>query len=142
MSRWTPRPADGEPDGLILFDGVCVFCSRWVRFLIARDTARRFSFLPIQSDRGRALGVRHGVDPDAPQTNAVILDGRIWFKSDAALQVLVRLPGWGLARLLCFIPRVLRDPIYDGIARNRYRLFGRSETCMAPSPEDRARFLS
>lgn len=142
MSRWRPRPADGEPDGLILFDGVCVFCSRWVRFVIARDAERRFSFLPIQSDRGRALAARCGIDPEAPETNAVILDGRIWFKSDAALQVLGRLPGGGPARVLKRIPRVLRNPIYDRIARNRYRLFGRSEACMVPSPQDRARFLS
>jgi predicted DCC family thiol-disulfide oxidoreductase YuxK len=141
MSRWSPQACPDEPDGLILFDGVCVFCSRWVRFVLARDRARRFRFAAIQSPVGRALAVRHGIDPDAPQTNAVILDGRIFFKSDAALTVLGRLPGLGALAGLRAVPRGLRDPVYDLIAKNRYAVFGRTETCMAPSPEDRARFV-
>jgi predicted DCC family thiol-disulfide oxidoreductase YuxK len=141
MSRWSPQPAPQEADGLILFDGVCIFCSRWVRFVIRRDRERRFRFLPIQSERGRALALRHGIDPDAPQTNAVILDGRIVFKSDAALAVLGRLPGLRPLAGLKTVPRALRDPLYDVIARNRYAVFGRTGTCMVPSPEDRARFV-
>ncbi|RZJ05797.1 MAG: thiol-disulfide oxidoreductase DCC family protein [Brevundimonas sp.] len=142
MSRWSSQPAPDEPDGLILFDGVCVFCSRWVAFVIAHDPGRRFSFVPIQSPRGRALAQRHGISPDTPETNAVVLGGRIWFKSDAALKVLAALPGTGPLGLLRAAPRLLRDPIYDLTARNRYRIFGRTEACMVPSPEDRARFLS
>ena len=92
MSRWSPQPAPDEPDGLILFDGVCVFCSRWVRFVLRLDRERRFRFLPIQSERGRTLAVRHGINPDAPETNAVVSGGRMFFKSDAALVVLGRLP--------------------------------------------------
>lgn len=142
MSRWSPQPAPDEPDGLILFDGVCVFCSRWVRFVIDRDPARRFSFVAIQSDRGRALAGRFGIDPEAPQTNAVILEGRIWFKSDAAVKVLRALPATRPAGLLRLVPRRVRDPVYDLIAGNRYRIFGRTDACMVPSPEDRTRFLS
>ena len=89
MSRWSPRPCSDEPDGLILFDGVCVFCSRWVRLVMRLDRERRFRFLPIQSERGRALAARHGIDPDAPETNAVVWGDRLWFKSDAALTVIV-----------------------------------------------------
>lgn len=142
MSRWSSRPAPGEPDGLILFDGVCVFCSRWVRFVIDRDTERRFRFVAIQSEPGRALAARCAIDADAPQTNAVILNGRIWFKSDAALAVLRALPsmrGWGRLRA---VPTWLRNPIYDLVAQNRYRLFGRTDACMIPSPEDRDRFIA
>lgn len=141
MSRWSPQPAPQEADGLILFDGVCVFCSRWVRFVLARDRARRFRFMTIQSKAGRTLAVRHGIDPDAPQTNAVILDGRIFFKSDAALAVLGRLPGLQALAGLKTVPRALRDPLYDLIAKNRYAVFGRTETCMVPSPQDRERFV-
>lgn len=141
MSRWSPQPAPDEPDGLILFDGVCVFCSRWVRFVLARDRARRFRFMTIQSEAGRALAARYGVDPEAPQTNAVILNGRIVFKSDAALAVLGQLPGLRVLAGLKVVPRVLRDPLYDLIAQNRYAIFGRTETCMVPSPEDRDRFV-
>ncbi|MEY4556121.1 MAG: hypothetical protein RL093_1240 [Pseudomonadota bacterium] len=141
MSRWSPQPAPDEPDGLILFDGVCVFCSRWVRFVIDRDPERRFSFVAIQSDRGRVLAARFGIDPEAPQTNAVVRDGRIFFKSDAALTVLGALTVTRPLAVLTAMPRVLRDPVYDLVARNRYAIFGRTETCMVPSPDDRARFL-
>ncbi|HEY0598560.1 thiol-disulfide oxidoreductase DCC family protein [Brevundimonas sp.] len=139
MSRWSPRDAQGEPQGLVLFDGVCGFCSRWVRFVINRDPEARFSFLPIQSERGRELAARFGIDPEAPQTNAVIWNGRIYFKSDAALTVLGQLPATRPLALLKSAPRIIRDPAYDLIARNRYRLFGRTETCMVPSANERAR---
>lgn len=142
MTRWSPKPAPDEPDGLILFDGVCVFCSRWVRFVIDHDPERRFRFLPIQSEAGRALAVRYGIDPETPQTNAVILDGRIHFKSDATLSVLGALPKMRALAVLKAAPRLVRDPIYDLIAKNRYAIFGRTDTCMVPSPGDRERFLA
>lgn len=142
MTRWSPQPAPDEPDGLILFDGVCVFCSRWVRFVIDHDPQGRFRFLPIQSEAGRALALRYGIDPETPQTNAVVLDGRIFFKSDAALTVLGALASTRALAALKAVPRPLRDPAYDLIAKNRYAIFGRTEACMVPSAEDRARFLS
>lgn len=142
MSRWSSRPAPNEPDGLILFDGVCVFCSRWVRFVIERDRGRRFRFVAIQSNAGRSLATRYAIDPDAPQTNAVILDGHIWFKSDAALAVLRVLPTTRVLGMLRLVPSALRNPIYDLIAQNRYRIFGRTDACMVPSAEDRDRFIA
>lgn len=142
MSRWSPQPAPDEADGLILFDGVCVFCSRWVRFVIDRDPERRFRFVAIQSGTGRALAARFGIDPEAPQTNAVVWGGRISFKSDAALIVLGALAATRPLGLLRAVPRWVRDPAYDLIARNRYAIFGRTETCMVPAPEDRARFVA
>ncbi|MGA0545316.1 thiol-disulfide oxidoreductase DCC family protein [Brevundimonas sp. VNH65] len=131
----------GEPDGLILFDGVCVFCSAWVRFILKHDRAGRFVFLPIQTERGRALAERLGIDADRPRTNAVLMDGQAWVRSDAALKVLEALPSTRVLGVLRAVPRILRDPVYDLIAANRYRLFGHTTTCMAPSPGDRARFL-
>jgi len=142
MSRWSPQPAPDEPDGLILFDGVCVFCSRWVRFVIARDPERRFRFVAIQSKAGRALAARYGVDPEAPQTNAVVWGGRIFFRSDAALTVLGRLKATRPLAVLRGVPRWLRDPVYDLIARNRYAIFGRTDVCMVPSARDRDRFTT
>jgi len=142
MSNWSPQPAPDESDGLILFDGVCVFCSRWVRFVIDHDPERRFRFLPIQSEAGRALAERYGIDPEARQTNAVVLDGRIFFKSDSALTVLGALPRTRALAGLKVVPRLLRDPVYDLIARNRYAIFGRTDACMVPSPGDRERFLA
>ena len=142
MSRWSPQPCPDEADGLILFDGVCVFCSRWVRLVMRLDRERRFRFLPIQSPSGRALAGRFGIDPDAPETNAVVLDGRIRFKSDAALTVLGVFPETAPLALFKALPRALRDPVYDLVARNRYRIFGRTDRCMVPDPADRERFLS
>src|SRR4051794_21273305 len=85
MSDWRPRPATGLPDGLILFDGVCVLCAGWVKFVIPRDAAGRYRFVPIQSEAGRVLAMRFGIDVEAPQTNVVISDGKAWFKGDSAL---------------------------------------------------------
>jgi len=108
-----------------------------VRFVIARDAAERFSFLPIQGDDGGRLASRLGIDRDAPETNAVVLGGIAYFKSDAAIQVLQRLPGWRWTACLDVVPRGLRDWFYDRIARNRYRLFGRSDVCLIPTRRPR-----
>ncbi|HEX3883714.1 MAG TPA: DCC1-like thiol-disulfide oxidoreductase family protein [Stellaceae bacterium] len=141
MKSWRPQAAEGVPDRLILFDGVCVFCSRWARFVIDRDRDARFCFVAVQEPLGAALAQRFGIDPAMPETNAVILGGRAYFKSDAAVAVLSSLPGWGWARVLRAVPRHLRDGLYDIVARNRYRWFGRGDTCLIPTPELAARLL-
>src|SRR6202046_5561645 len=99
-------------DNIILYDGVCVFCSGWVHFVVKRDLARRFRFTPIQSPYGRRLAEALGIDPDNPDTNAVILGGRDYRRSDAALTVVSNLPGWGWVRALRIVPRPLRDAVY------------------------------
>ncbi|WP_375786006.1 thiol-disulfide oxidoreductase DCC family protein [Bradyrhizobium sp. Pha-3] len=128
-------------DDVILYDGVCIFCSRWVRFVIARDMARRFRFTPIQSDYGTRLAKTFGIDPEDPDTNAVVHGGIAWMKSDAALTVLSYLPGWGWTRALFAVPKPLRDAVYSLIARNRYKIFGKYETCFVPDADMRARVL-
>jgi predicted DCC family thiol-disulfide oxidoreductase YuxK len=138
---WAPVPARDLPEGLILFDGVCVFCSRWVRFVMERDEDRQFVFVPIQSPYGRIIAARLGIDPDQPQTNVVIRRGVAHFKSDAALQVLACLPRWSWSPALTLVPRRWRDAVYDRIAANRYRLFGRTETCLVPGPATVDRFI-
>ncbi len=140
-SRFTPEPAGDLPDGLVLFDGVCVLCSGWVKFILARDCAQRFRFASIQGDYGRRLALRLGLDPADPQTNAVVLGGRVLFKSDSALGVLGELPGWRWTRPLRALPRGLRDWVYDRIARNRYGLFGRYDSCVRLSAGDSGRFI-
>ena len=121
----------GEPGrrGLILYDGVCVLCSGWVRFIARRDSERRFLFTPIQSDYGRALALKHGIDPDNPQTNAVLIDGTVNLRSDSAIAAISRLPGYGWVRAFRVVPTPLRDWAYSTIARNRYRWFGRHDAC-------------
>ncbi len=134
MTQW-------PDDDVILYDGVCVFCSRWVRFVIARDREARFRFTPIQSAYGTRLAQAFGIDPDDPDTNAVVHGGRAHLKSNAALTVLSTLPGWRWTRVLFAVPKPLRDVVYGLVARNRYRIFGRYEACFIPDAELRARVL-
>ena len=128
-------------DDVILFDGVCVFCSRWVRFVVARDAAARFRFTPIQSAYGSRLAQALGIDPDDPDTNAVIHGGTAYVKSDGALTVLSCLPRWSWVRVLFAVPRPLRDAVYNVVAKNRYRIFGKYDTCIVPDAELRARVI-
>ena len=134
MSQW-------PDDDVILYDGVCVFCSRWVRFVVARDVGARFRFTPIQSPYGTRLAQALGIDAGDPDTNAVIHDGIAYFKSDAALTVLSNLPGWGFVRVLFVVPKPMRDALYSFVARNRYRIFGKYETCFVPDAAMRARVM-
>ncbi|HEY4835078.1 MAG TPA: DCC1-like thiol-disulfide oxidoreductase family protein [Bradyrhizobium sp.] len=128
-------------DDVILYDGVCVFCSRWVRFVAARDEKRRFRFTAIQSGYGTRLAQAFGISPDDPDTNAVIHGAIAFFKSDGALTVLSNLQGWGWVRVLRFVPRPFRDAVYNLVARNRYRIFGKYEECFAPDAAMRARVI-
>jgi predicted DCC family thiol-disulfide oxidoreductase YuxK len=128
-------------DDVILYDGVCVFCSRWIRFVAARDTDRRFRFTAIQSGYGSRLAQTLGIDPADPDTNAVVHDGVATFKSDAALTVLSLLPGWEWMRVLRAVPKAWRDAVYNLVARNRYRIFGKYEACFIGDAEFRERVL-
>ena len=141
-SRWSPAPASDLPDGLILFDGVCVLCSRWVQFVIARDKEERFRFVAIQTPLGQALAKRLGIDPAEPETNVVIDGGTAYFKMDSALAAVVHFRNWGWTRIAWLAPRPIRNFFYDRVARNRYRIFGRTDSCMVPAPHIKQRFLS
>src|SRR5476651_106585 len=134
MIRW-------PDDDVILYDGVCVFCSRWIRFVAARDVNARFRFTAIQSGYGTRLAQAFGINPDDPDTNAVIHGGLVHFKSDAALTVLSNLPGWEWVGVLSVMPRPIRDTVYNLVARNRYRIFGRYDECFVPDAELRARVI-
>jgi predicted DCC family thiol-disulfide oxidoreductase YuxK len=138
----TPGATNAWPDDdVILYDGVCVFCSRWVRFVATRDLDQRFRFTAIQSPYGTKLAQAFGIDPGDPDTNAVIHGGVAYFRSDAALTVLSNLPRWGWVRVLCFAPRPLRDAVYNLIARNRYSIFGKYQECFVPDATMRARVI-
>jgi predicted DCC family thiol-disulfide oxidoreductase YuxK len=134
MSRW-------PDDDVILYDGVCVFCSRWIRFIAARDDEKRFRFTPIQSAYGARLAQAFGIDPSDPDTNAVIHGGLAHFKSDAVLTVLSSLPGWGWTRVFFAVPKPLRNAVYNLVAKNRYRIFGKYEECFVPDAATRGRVL-
>jgi len=141
-NRWKPKPLGGVADGLILFDGVCVLCSWWVRFVIERDATAMFRFAPVQGRYGAVLAARLGISVANPETNAVVIGGRAYFKSDSEIAVVSRLPGWSWTRGLAVVPRPIRDWLYDRIALSRYRLFGRTATCLIPTPEIAGRFVA
>ena len=139
---WAPCPAEDLPDGLVLFDGVCVLCSGWVNFIIARDPAARYRFVAIQTPFGRRLAARFGIDPETPETNVVISGGRAHFKLESALVVVKDFPGWRWTRIAWLLPRRVRNFFYDRIARNRYALWGRHDACLVPTPDVGRRFVS
>jgi len=126
--------------GINIYDSVCILCSRYVQFVIARDREAFFRFVPIQSDRGRVLAELAGIDPETPDSFAVFIDGRPLLKSDGVLAILSRLPRYGWTTILRLVPRVLRNLIYDRVARSRYRIFGRADSCIMPDVSVRARF--
>jgi predicted DCC family thiol-disulfide oxidoreductase YuxK len=127
---------------VIIFDGVCNLCNASVDFVIRRDRRGQFLFASNQSEAGRALLSRFGVAPGDVQSVYLVEGDRIASRSTAALRTARRLGlPWSLAAAFLAIPRPLRDVVYDFIARNRYRWFGKKETCRLPTPEERARFL-
>ena len=137
----TERPTD--PPMLIVFDGVCVLCNGWVRFLLARDPQARFRFAAMQSEAGRRLLASRGLDPDDPASFLLIEREEAYTDTAAIRRVLGQLgPGWRLlAGLLGALPQRPRDALYRLIARNRYRWFGRHKQCLLPSAELRERFI-
>ena len=138
-----PASDVSAPDGLMLFDGMCNFCSTSVNLALALDRRGLIRFCPIQSAYGRALALRHGLDPDDPSTFVFFDGGTPKFRSAGALALAARLPApWRWTRGLEAIPRAWRDGVYDWIAANRYRLFGRRNVCRLPSEAERARFVT
>jgi len=147
MPSGNSSPADRLPAGLaedrvLLFDGVCNLCNGWVRFVIARDPAARLKLASVQSPAGQAILEWCGLPTDHFDTMVFVEHGKAWLKSTAFLHAVRYLSrpwpwrSWGLV-----VPRPIRDWVYDRIARNRYRMFGRQESCMMPTPESAARFL-
>ena len=127
---------------VIVFDGVCALCSRWVRFLLRFDRAGRYRFAAMQGANGRQLFAAHGLDPDDPLSFLLVENGKAYTDTDAIMRVLAGLGGiWKLAMLARVLPGPLRDHAYRWLARNRYRWFGRHEACYLPTPAQAARFM-
>lgn len=126
----------------IVFDGTCVICNGWVDFLLRHDVHGRYCFAAMQGKAGRALLAAHGLDPDDPTSFLLLDDAGAHRDTDAIMRVLAGLGGaWRGARALRVIPRNWRDAGYRTLARNRYRWFGRRDTCRVPTPQEAARFL-
>jgi predicted DCC family thiol-disulfide oxidoreductase YuxK len=127
---------------IIVFDAQCLLCSRWVAFLLRFDRRRVFRFASIQGETGRALLARAGLRVDGLQTLLLVDRDRSWQHTGAILRILHALGWpWRAVWLAWPIPAPLRDAAYRLVARNRYRLFGRSDTCLAPPADQADRFL-
>jgi predicted DCC family thiol-disulfide oxidoreductase YuxK len=118
-----------EPS-IVIFDGGCNVCNAYVRFLVKRDRRHRLIFVPAASDQGRAWLARCGEALDDPSTMIVVERGVARLRSDAVFAAVAELGGsWRAIRLLALMPRPLRDALYTGFARRRYRWFGRADAC-------------
>jgi predicted DCC family thiol-disulfide oxidoreductase YuxK len=137
-----------ESSPIILYDGVCGLCNRLVQFLLKHDKQGRLRFASLQSDFAAKVLQRHGIDAKDLDTVQVVENyeqpgERVLQRSDAILRAGRELSGfWSAsASVAKVIPRALRDVIYRFVARNRYRVFGKYDTCMLPEPNQRSRFL-
>ncbi|WP_414611809.1 thiol-disulfide oxidoreductase DCC family protein [Stenotrophomonas muris] len=134
--------AAGTGSAVIVFDGVCALCNRWVRFLLRFDRKGRYRFAAMQGQQGSAMLRAHGLDPQDPMSFLLLDAQGTWTDTDAILRVLAGLGGgWRLSGVLKVLPRGLRDAAYRALARNRCRWFGRHDACHLPAPEQAARFL-
>lgn len=127
---------------IVVFDAQCLLCNAWVQFLLRHDRKGLIRFASIQGSAGQALLAKHGLKLDDLETLLVLNEGQAWQHTAAILRVLNLLGWpWRLAWLGWLVPAPLRDAAYRWVARNRYRLFGRAQTCILPPNNYAARFL-
>lgn len=134
---------NNSPTYILLFDGVCNLCNGFVQFIINRDPKGKFKFAPLQSESGQALLKQFSLPTDDFDSFVLIKDDKYYLKSTATLHVLKELGGvWKLFYSLIVFPRALRDFVYNIVAKSRYKLFGKRESCMVPTDDIKGRFLS
>lgn len=135
----TTTPTD-KP--VLLFDGVCNLCNGFVQFVIKRDPKGKFRFAALQSEIGQTLLKKANMPTEELSTVVLYEDDKFYTHSSVPLRVVKKFGGaWPLLYGLVIVPKFIRDGIYDWIARNRYRWFGKRESCMIPTPELKSRFL-
>lgn len=127
---------------IILFDGACALCNNSVRFIIKRDKKKKFYFTSLQSTAGQQLLKKYQLSSIQFDAFVFIENGKVYTKSSAALRVVKRLGGlWIFLYAFIIVPPFIRNGIYNWVARNRYKWFGKCDSCMLPTPELRTRFL-
>ncbi len=129
-------------EAILLFDGVCNFCNGAVNFVIKRDNKKNIRFSPLQSNTGNKLLNEYNLPADRLETFFFIENNKAYAYSTAALRVCRHLSGlWPLLYCFIIVPVFIRDGVYKWVGKNRYKWFGKKESCMIPSPDVRARFL-
>ncbi len=128
---------------IILFDGVCNLCNAAVNFVIKRDKQHAFHFAPLQSETGKAILAEHNLSADQYNSFIFYSNGKLYSRSTAALQVARLLPvPYYLLYGFIIVPVFIRDAVYNLVARNRYKWWGRQDQCMIPTPALKAKFLN
>jgi predicted DCC family thiol-disulfide oxidoreductase YuxK len=129
-------------DNIILFDGVCNLCNRSVQFIIKRDKKKLFRFASLQGETGQEILRRFGLPADDLNSFIFLENDKIYTRSTGALRMLKALGGgWKLLYGFIIVPRFIRDAVYNWIARNRYKWYGKKDECMIPTPALKERFL-
>ena len=127
---------------IILFDGVCNLCNGAVQFVIERDKNQRFRFASLQSKTGQEYQQKAGLSLDRIDTILLVENGKIYQKSTAALRIARHLNAlWSIMYIFIIVPVFIRDGVYDFIAKNRYRWFGKQDSCWMPTPDLKSLFL-
>jgi len=127
---------------VILFDGVCNLCNASIDFILKRDKNNKFLVGALQEEPGKKLLSQFEVNPEYLDSLVLIEDDQIFFRSTAALKIAKNLSSlWPIFYAFIILPSGFRDGIYDWIGRNRYRWFGKKNTCRLPTPEEKAKFL-
>ena len=126
---------------VILFDGVCNLCNSSVQFIIKRDKKAVFKFAALQSEKAREILASLHTTPEEVHSAVLIDEGKMFLKSTGVIRILSRLPNWGWFKIFMLVPKFLRDFIYEIVAKYRYKIFGKKDSCMIPTPELKARFL-
>ncbi len=127
---------------IIFFDGVCNLCNRSVDFILRHDGKENFRFASLQSEVAKDLMKNKGLDLQNMRTIILIKNGKIFYRSNAILEILRQLAApWPLFYVLKLVPRFVRDGLYNLVSKHRYSWFGRRDTCRIPSTKERARFL-
>lgn len=128
---------------IILFDGVCNFCNFWVNFIIKRDKKDLFRFAALQSDKAREFSANFNFDTSSMNTFVLIEGEKFFTKSTAALMICKQLNGpIKILSLFIFFPKFFRDFIYDLVAKNRYKFFGKRDSCRVPTEKEKEKFLN
>ena len=141
MNNSTTNHSSSEQTAIIIFDGVCYFCNNAVNFIIHRDPTSKFQFVPMQSDYGKDLATQYKIDNYGLDTLVLIKQGKVFIRSDAALEIAGDLTGgWRFLAIFKLVPKAIRDWGYRWFAKNRYRFFGKSDQCIIPSQEIQDRF--
>jgi predicted DCC family thiol-disulfide oxidoreductase YuxK len=136
-----PPFPDNRP--VFIFDGHCVLCSRWVELVLRHDRAGHYRLLSAQSTLGRSLYVHYGLNPENYETNILLINGTALIKSEGSIRLATGLGfPWSMSAILRVLPRRVADTLYDWVARNRFRIFGRREACYVPRSIDRERFIA